>query len=220
MIIIAPSILSADFLNLKKDICWAEDNGAQWLHIDVMDGCFVPNITMGAPVLKSISGYSKLIMDVHLMIEEPEKHIEDFYNAGANIITVHAESSRHPDRLLNNIKEYGMKAGMALNPGTPLCVLDHLYGLLDLILIMSVNPGFSGQQFIPEMIPKIKKLADTVASLDNPPDIMVDGGINRETAPEVVNAGATALVMGSALYKKEGNDSETLNFVKNLKKSE
>ncbi len=218
MVKVAPSILSADFYRLGEDIRWVEENGAEWLHLDVMDGRFVSPITLGSPVVQSIRSNTGLFLDVHLMIIEPEKHIEEFVQAGADLITVHAETSVHLHGLLSRIRDYGIKAGVALNPTTSAGVLDYVWELIDLVLVMSVNPGYAGQSFIPETLPKIEEISARIAGLPQMIELEVDGGINMETAPAVVEAGATALVMGSAVFSSKEKGLETLKKVKLLKK--
>lgn len=201
MIKIAPSILSADFAFLYDEVKKVEEAGADWLHIDVMDGHFVPNITIGPPVVSSLKERTGLPLDVHLMIENPDLYIEQFVKAGASVITVHAEACVHLHRTLQLIKSKGVKAGVALNPSTPLSVLDYVMEDLDLVLIMSVNPGFGGQEFIASSVSKIEQLKQVVGK--RPVLIEVDGGINTETAPLVVGAGADVLVAGSYIFSKE-----------------
>jgi ribulose-phosphate 3-epimerase len=200
MIKLAPSILSADFANLERDIKIVEQAGAELLHIDVMDGHFVPNITIGAPVVKSLRKVSNLVLDVHLMISQPENYIKDFADAGADIITVHAEAAAHLHRLIQMIKKEGCKAAVALNPATPLSVLDYVLEDLDMVLIMSVNPGFGGQKFIPSALDKIKTLRSMINERNLNIDIQVDGGIGLDNIAEVVSCGANVLVAGSAIF--------------------
>jgi len=208
MIKIAPSILSADFARLGEEVKNLEVSGADLVHIDVMDGMFVPNISFGIPVIKSIRNLTKLPFDVHLMIEEPARYVKDFVDAGADIITIHAEADKHLDRTINYIKSFGVKAAVALNPATPVSSIKHLIDSLDMVLIMSVNPGFGGQKYIKYASNKIQEVRD-LANLYNPTlMIQVDGGIDENTIGEVVNAGADVIVAGSAVFKNgdiEGN---------------
>ncbi|GAK55413.1 ribulose-phosphate 3-epimerase [Candidatus Vecturithrix granuli] len=202
MIKIAPSILSADFACLKHDIEVVECGGADILHVDVMDGHFVPNLTLGPPVVKAIKKYTKLPLDVHLMMTNPDAFIEQFAQSGANYLTVHVEVCHHLHRTIQEIKKHGMKAGVSLNPATSLSLIDSILGDVDLILIMSVNPGFGGQQFIPFSLPKIRQLRQTLDQLHLPHvEIEVDGGISLENIREIVQAGATILVAGSTVFQ-------------------
>lgn len=201
MIRIAPSILSADFSNLAVDIKKVEDAGADLLHVDVMDGHFVPNITIGPPVVAALRDKTNMPFDVHLMISEPDKYIGDFVKAGADIISVHAETCLHLNRTIYNIKQQGIKAAVALNPATPLSVLDYVIEELDMILLMTVNPGFGGQSFIGPMLGKIQELKTMVNDRKLIMDIEVDGGINKDNIKDVINAGANVIVAGSAIYK-------------------
>jgi len=197
---IAPSLLSADFSRLAEEVRRVEEAGADLLHMDVMDGRFVPNITFGPLVLEALKAHTRLEMDVHLMIVEPERYLADFRQAGAATLTVHAEACAHLHRVVHQIKELGARAGVALNPHTPLDVLDYVLGDLDQVLIMSVNPGFGGQRFIPAAVEKIRALRNRAAEAGLRLDIEVDGGINPETAPLVTKAGANLLVAGSAVF--------------------
>jgi ribulose-phosphate 3-epimerase len=203
MVKISPSILSADFSKLGEEVAAAEKAGAELIHIDVMDGHFVPNITIGPLVVKAIRDVTKLPFDVHLMIENPDKYIKEFADSGADIITVHEEASVHLHRTIQNIKECGAKAGVSLNPATPLGSIEPVLHYLDMVLIMSVNPGFGGQKFIPETLQKIKQLEGMINERKLNIDIEVDGGVTVDNVSEVDFAGADIVVMGSAFYNSE-----------------
>ncbi len=204
MVKIAPSILSADFARLGEEIAAVERAGADYIHVDVMDGHFVPNITIGPLVVEAIRPVTKLPLDVHLMIENPDQYIESFVNAGADYITVHVEACRHLHRTIHHIKSFGIKAGVVLNPATPVETIQHILEDIDMVLLMSVNPGFGGQKFIPEVLHKIRKVKEMAKALRKEDlEIEVDGGVNPETAKLCVEAGANVLVAGSAIYNQE-----------------
>jgi ribulose-phosphate 3-epimerase len=203
MIKIAPSLLAADFSNLQKQIAEVEQGGADWLHLDVMDGHYVPNITFGAPIISVIRKCTKLPLDVHLMIEEPEKYIESFKLAGADIITVHQETCSHLYRTIQVIKEGGCKAGVTINPSTPVEFLEEIIKEVDLVLIMTVEPGFGGQKFIKNTINKIQAAKIMIDKTERNIFLEVDGGIDLKTAPYVVNAGANVLVAGTSVFKSD-----------------
>jgi ribulose-phosphate 3-epimerase len=197
---IAPSILSANFAALVDDIRKAEDGGANLLHVDVMDGHFVPNITIGPVVVKAIKAVTKLPLDVHLMISDPDKYIPAFVEAGANILTVHSEATVHLDRTLNFIRSHQIAAGVSINPATPVSTVEYAMGVADMLLIMSVNPGFGGQSFIPYTVEKIRQARQIIDNRGYRCVIEVDGGIDTDTMPEVLKAGAEVLVAGSAIF--------------------
>ena len=214
--IIAPSILSADFTKLGEELISIEQAGADWIHIDVMDGRFVPNITYGPIIVDACKKASNLILDVHLMIEKPDLLIPEFAKAGADYISVHAEACTHLHRSLQHIKSFGKKAGVALNPATPLSSIKWVIDQLDFVLIMSVNPGFGGQKFISSSIEKIAKLSDLLKEKNSDAIIQVDGGINRETIAQVSAAGATSFVAGSAIFNTPDYKETIAQMRKNI----
>jgi len=211
---LAPSILSADFARLGEQVAEATKAGADYIHIDVMDGHFVPNITIGAPVVASLRSWTHLPLDVHLMIEQPERYIPNFANSGADIITVHVEACPHLHRTIQVIKELGVKAGVALNPATPLSSIEEIMPHLDLVLIMSVNPGFGGQVFIPESLEKISHLHRMLDNKNLAIELEVDGGINVDNAPSIVEAGANVLAVGNSVFKTKEGISRALQRIR------
>ena len=198
--ILSPSLLSADFGNLEQELAALREAGITWIHWDVMDGMFVPNITFGPPVIKKLRKNSPLFFDVHLMVQAPERYLAEFADAGADLLVVHAEATVHLDRTLREIRRLGMKAGVALNPATPVSAVENVLDCLDLILIMSVNPGFGGQSFIPRSLTKIRELSALPDWKEHSPLIEVDGGVDIGNTAELINAGADILVSGSAFF--------------------
>jgi ribulose-phosphate 3-epimerase len=214
MIKIAPSILSANFARLEEDIKDVERGGADYIHVDVMDGHFVPNITIGPLIVEAIRPVTELPLDVHLMIENPDQYINAFAQAGADILSVHVEACQHLHRTVQQIKAKGMKAGVVLNPHTPVSMIEHVIEDVDLVLLMTVNPGFGGQSFIHSVLPKIKQVADIVEKRNLQVEIEVDGGVNPETAKLCIEAGANVLVAGSAIYNQKDR-SQAITKIRN-----
>ena len=215
MSIIAPSILAADFANLQSEIEMINQSKADWFHLDIMDGVFVPNISFGIPVIRAINKYATKPLDVHLMIVDPDRYISAFKNAGANILTVHYEACTHLHRTLQAIKAEGMKAGVSLNPHTPVSLLKEVIGDIDVVLIMSVNPGFGGQSFIENTYQKVKELRKLIEVKNSHALIEIDGGVNLETGAKLLESGADALVAGSFVFRSD-NPKQTIEALKKL----
>ncbi|MDE6644215.1 MAG: ribulose-phosphate 3-epimerase [Muribaculaceae bacterium] len=213
--LIAPSILSADFANLAKDVEMVNQSEADWFHIDVMDGVFVPNISFGFPVIKAIQKYARKPLDVHLMIVDPDRYIGAVRDCGAEIMNIHQEASTHLHRSLQAIKAAGMKAGVTLNPATPLVMIEEVIEDADVIMLMGVNPGFGGQSFINATVDKMRRLREMVDKLDNPPLLEIDGGVNATTAPLLRDAGADVLVAGSYVFSSP-DPTDTIKKLKQL----
>lgn len=212
---LAPSILDADFTCLERELRKIESGGADLIHLDIMDGNFVPNISFGSRIVESIKSKTSLPLEVHLMVEKPENHIKSFINAGGDIIIIHYETSKHLDRLIQTINEANVKSGIALNPATPLSVIKHLINKIDVLLLMTVNPGFGGQKFIPEMIGKIRKARKIIDNQKKSISLAVDGGINLDNISNVVKAGAEIIVAGQIIFKS-ANPEMTIKKIKNI----
>ncbi|NOY36339.1 MAG: ribulose-phosphate 3-epimerase [Chlorobi bacterium] len=213
--LVAPSLLSADFLNLEREINMVNHSQADWIHLDIMDGVFVPNLTIGFPVLERIRDISRKPMDVHLMIVDPGRYIDRFAATGASILTVHYEACTHLNRTIHHIKSTGMKAGVALNPHSPVSLLEEVLSIVDMVLIMSVNPGFGAQKFIPSTYQKIRKLSEMRDKSPNPFQIEVDGGVNLQNAPKLIEAGVDVLVAGNTVFFSDSPE-KTIRKLKNL----
>ncbi|MCT4614958.1 MAG: ribulose-phosphate 3-epimerase [Marinifilaceae bacterium] len=213
--IISPSLLSANFLDLKSEVEMLNNSEADWFHLDVMDGVFVPNISFGLPVISQINKAARKTLDVHLMIVDPDKYVEDFKKAGADYLTVHYEACTHLHRTIYHIKDNGMKAGVALNPHTPISALSEVIADIDLVLLMSVNPGFGGQSFIENCLTKVKDLKNLIKEKNSSAIIEIDGGVNIETGKKLIEAGADALVAGSFVFGSE-NPTKTISELKKL----
>lgn len=218
MIIVAPSFLASNFLQLENEVKMVNESVAEWLHLDIMDGRFVPNISFGIPIVEHIRKATTKICDVHLMIEEPEKFVPDFHKAGADVISIHIEACRNLHRNIQQIKSLGMKAGVAVNPHTPVCLLKDIIADVDLVNLMSVNPGFGGQKFIQHTIKKIAELKELINTKKPDCLIEIDGGVTLENAHQIVGAGANVLVAGSCIFKSE-NPKKTIEELKNADKT-
>ncbi|MGC9375363.1 MAG: ribulose-phosphate 3-epimerase [Bacteroidales bacterium] len=213
--LISPSLLAADFGNLERDIYMINQSEADWFHLDIMDGIFVPNISFGFPVIKIIKKHAQKPLDVHLMITDPDRYIDDFYQAGADILTVHLETCNHLHRTVQKIKSLGMKAGVSLNPHTPVYLLKDIIADIDVVLLMSVNPGFGGQKFIPNTLEKVKELKQLIKEKKSDALIEVDGGVDHTNAKSLIDAGCDVLVAGSYIFKSK-NPKKTIKGLKEL----
>lgn len=207
MAILAPSLLGADFKNLERDIRAVEQAGAGYLHLDVMDGAFVPSISFGMPVVKALRGCTSMVFDVHMMVEEPDRYVDAFRECGADVICIHAEACRHLDSAVRKIRRTGARAGVALNPATPLSAVELVLPLVDMVLVMSVNPGFGGQAFIPYTLGKVESLRRRLDELGLATDIEVDGGVTQDNAGELLKAGANVLVAGTSVFKGDPGEN-------------
>ena len=216
MVKLAPSILSADFARLGEQVREAEAAGADWIHVDVMDGHFVPNITIGPLIVRALRPVTRLPLDVHLMIEQPERYLADFAKAGADCLTVHVETAPHLQRTVQLIKDLGCRAGVTLNPATPLSSLEEILPELDLVLIMSINPGFGGQAYLPASTNKIARLRSMLDAIGSTAELEIDGGVNARTIQEVVQAGASVLVAGSAIFNDRASVADNLEQLRAL----